>query len=416
MNNNILKKSKLWQLIWFFAKIALKLFYKKIIIEGKENIPKNCPIIFASNHQNALMDPLAILYASNRQVVFAARADMFKNKTVAKILNFLKIIPIFRMKDGKENLQKNDITFNLSIKILKNNKSICLFPEATHNDKRQLLPHKKAIPKLAFLAEEKNNFNLDIKIVPIGIYYSDYSKIGSTLYIKIGKCISVKDYKTEYYENPLTAINLLKNNLFDESRKLVIDIQNNEYYQQYTTIIEILSSNIKDIKDKIDKQKKYSLIIDYIYKNNQAEFMQMINILNERENILQKHKINSKEKIDIIQKSKIITAKILTAIIISPVFIIGVAINILPYLCLKVILWHTEDTQLYSTIKFVLGIVIFPFYPLIAVGIISIHIFYFYKSTINEIRKRVFFKKHKKEYNTVLNIEKEINEILNFSL
>lgn len=416
MKNNILKESKLWQLIWFFAKIALKLFYKKIIIEGKENIPKNCPIIFASNHQNALMDPLAILYASNRQVVFAARADMFKNKTVAKILNFLKIIPIFRMKDGKENLQKNDITFNLSIKILENNRSICLFPEATHNDKRQLLPHKKAIPKLAFLAEEKNNFNLDIKIVPIGIYYSDYSKIGSTLYIKIGKCISVKDYKTEYYENPLTAINLLKNNLFDESRKLVIDIQNDEYYKQYTTIIEILSSNIKNIKNKLYSQKNNSLRIDSLFLNNNSKFFELINLLEKREKILLNYKIYHKEKIDIIQNTKILTAKILTAIIISPIFILGVALNVIPYLCLKSILWHTEDTQLYSTIKFVLGIVIFPFYPLIIFGIISIHIFHFYKSTINELRKKIFIIKHKKDYNTVLNIEKEINEILNFSL
>ena len=107
MTDKIIRRSKLWQLIWFFVKIAMKVFYKNITIEGKENIPRNCPIIFASNHQNALMDPLAILYASNMQVVFAARADMFKNKTVTKILYFLKIIPIFRMKDGKENLQKN---------------------------------------------------------------------------------------------------------------------------------------------------------------------------------------------------------------------------------------------------------------------------------------------------------------------
>ena len=54
---------------WSFGYWCLKqyvifadwLIYKKVIVTGKEKIPKNKSIVFAPNHQNALSDPLAIL-------------------------------------------------------------------------------------------------------------------------------------------------------------------------------------------------------------------------------------------------------------------------------------------------------------------------------------------------------------------
>ena len=60
------------------------------------------------------MDPLAVMFSINKQIVFLARADIFKNKIAAKFLHFLKILPVFRIRDGKENLNNNDLTFDVS--------------------------------------------------------------------------------------------------------------------------------------------------------------------------------------------------------------------------------------------------------------------------------------------------------------
>ena len=83
-------------------------FYSEICIINPENVPAKGPVIFAPNHQNALMDALAILLLVDKQPVFMARADIFKKKTVGKILNFLKIIPVFRIRDGVSNLSNNN--------------------------------------------------------------------------------------------------------------------------------------------------------------------------------------------------------------------------------------------------------------------------------------------------------------------
>ena len=57
-----------------------KVFYRKIIIIGRENINPDHHLIFAPNHQNALMDALAVLFTHKGQPVFLARADIFKRK------------------------------------------------------------------------------------------------------------------------------------------------------------------------------------------------------------------------------------------------------------------------------------------------------------------------------------------------
>ena len=69
-----------YQLLRYYLSIAFSFFYKRVQAKGKKNIPHGKPIIFAANHQNALMDPLAILFTSPEQSVFLTRADIFNNR------------------------------------------------------------------------------------------------------------------------------------------------------------------------------------------------------------------------------------------------------------------------------------------------------------------------------------------------
>ena len=90
-------------------------FYHKIDIIGKENVPqKGKPVFVFSNHQNALMDAMALLnmFKDGRQPVFIARGDIFKKDAVAKICRFLKIMPTFRTRDGgRSDIMQNNVTF-----------------------------------------------------------------------------------------------------------------------------------------------------------------------------------------------------------------------------------------------------------------------------------------------------------------
>jgi len=104
-------------------------FYRKVIVLGRENIKPNDHVIFAPNHQNALMDALAVLFTHKGQPIFLARADIFKKKTIASILYFLKILPVYRIRDGFSSVKGNDEIFAKTIDVLKNKNGLVILPE-----------------------------------------------------------------------------------------------------------------------------------------------------------------------------------------------------------------------------------------------------------------------------------------------
>ena len=142
-----------------------KFFYRKVIVIGRENINPEDHLIYAPNHQNALMDALAVLFTLKGQPVFLARADIFRSKVMASILYFLKILPVYRIRDGYDNLKSNDWIFQKTIDVLRNKNGLVILPEGSHVGTRRLRQLKKGICRIAFQADEATGFKMNIKIV-----------------------------------------------------------------------------------------------------------------------------------------------------------------------------------------------------------------------------------------------------------
>ena len=66
------------------------------------------------------------MFINKEHKVFVARADIFRNKRIAKILNWLKIMPIRRMRDGASEVLKNDETENRAIETLRTGVPFCI--------------------------------------------------------------------------------------------------------------------------------------------------------------------------------------------------------------------------------------------------------------------------------------------------
>lgn len=93
----------LYNLLRYYVDFALRLSYRNVRYVGRDKIPQDGAIIYAPNHTNALMDALVLLAMDRRPKVFVARADIFRNPKIAKILTWLKIMPIMRIRDGYED-------------------------------------------------------------------------------------------------------------------------------------------------------------------------------------------------------------------------------------------------------------------------------------------------------------------------
>ncbi|MFC3414699.1 lysophospholipid acyltransferase family protein [Algoriphagus hitonicola] len=172
------------------VKIALHLYFKKIRISGKENIPKNIPIILVANHQNALIDPLLLATHTRLRPWFLTRASVFKNPIAAKILHLIRMLPVYRVRDGFSTIQQNQKTFEATFEVLKKNGTVIIFAEGSHSMIRNLRPLSKGFTRMAFGLKEKYP-QLQPVILPVAIEYSAHQRTGSRVRISFGKAIPV---------------------------------------------------------------------------------------------------------------------------------------------------------------------------------------------------------------------------------
>ncbi|HDR50883.1 MAG TPA: hypothetical protein ENN90_04580 [Mariniphaga anaerophila] len=366
-------KYEKWSLgYWFlkqYVRFAEWLIYKNIIVTGKEKIPHNKPIVFAPNHQNALSDPLAVLLNTRFQPVWLARADIFgKSKVADTLLRFMKIMPVYRLRDGKANLEKNEQTFADSIKVLENNFALALFPEAAHSAKRQMLVHKKAVPRIVFMAGEKTSNQLDIQIIPTGIYYSHYWKFNRSVIVNFGNPILVKDYIDTYSVNPNKAVIALKNKIYDAILPLTINIKSKRFYNEFERIREIYGKHF------LKRQNKNYSILN-LFKSDQqlTEKLDELEAVHPEETEKLAAEVNDLyERIKsaglrswLFNKNENHLAKLPAGVFILliglPVFVWGFLFNAIPFFLIdRLIRKKVKDESFWSTFFLGAGLVVFP--------------------------------------------------------
>ncbi|MFN2635111.1 MAG: 1-acyl-sn-glycerol-3-phosphate acyltransferase [Thermoanaerobaculia bacterium] len=75
---------------------ALRIFFRRIEVEGAERVPETGPAIFVVNHPNALVDPVLLLCFSPRPISFLAKAPLFRMPVVGLLVRTFDSIPVYR--------------------------------------------------------------------------------------------------------------------------------------------------------------------------------------------------------------------------------------------------------------------------------------------------------------------------------
>ncbi len=364
------KKSFWYNVVYsYIAPALLKIFFKKTIFIGTKNIPKDKPVMIAPNHQNAVIDAFAVIMSQNHQVVFLARSDIFSSPLVSKILFFMKILPVYRIRDGKEKLALNEEIFKKTVEVLESGRRVTIFPEAQHIDKRHLRILKKGVQRVAFAAEEKNDYKLDVHIVPTGIYYSNYWNFRTTLQVRYGKPIRVADFIDIYKENAQKGMLALRDEMSKRIKELIIHISDLKHYDTYELI--------RDVCDKpmVEKQKLGKFTDETKFKADKITIAKTEKIAEEQSNVFEQLVEKSTKYSDFLKKNKLkdwviekdekignLILKSLVLLIGFPVFLYGAVNNIIPFLLPNLITKNIKDRQFESSITFAMGLFTFPIF------------------------------------------------------
>lgn len=375
---NIEKHSVSYALFKYWVKFWHdKIYYRRVEYVHRKGVPLNEHLIVTANHQNALMDALAIELAFYNQPVFVARSDIFANKWVASILYWLKILPVYRIRDGYESLKKNEMIFQKTIDIILNNNSFVIMPEGNHAGIRRLRPFKKGFARIAFQTEAANNYSLNIKIVPVGIDYESYTSYRSTLLVNFGEPMDISGFYNDYKVNPPVALNKIKAALSERIKPLMIDIESEAYYDLYNELrrmyrpyfLKKQGLNPKKLYDgfRADKQliaalKAYETRnpgkMEY-YSELMATFVKGSEEAGFGERELQKNNVSMVK----------LWANLLLLLVASPLFLYGFLLNALPYHLPRYLVRNIKDKQFHSSFKFVITLLAFPVFYLVEAGI-----------------------------------------------
>ena len=205
-----------YDILHSIVSFTLKASYRTITYTGMERIPQDGAVIFAPNHSGALLDALVVVAMDSKPKVFLARADIFKNPNMAKMFNFFKMMPIMRMRDGIEEVKKNNRTIEVSADVLKDRVPLCIFPEGTHQTKYSMLPLSKGIFRIALQAKELLG-DTPLYIVPMGIRYGNFFRFRSSVRVQVGNPINVGEIIAENEDKtPQEQMNIMRKRLDEE--------------------------------------------------------------------------------------------------------------------------------------------------------------------------------------------------------
>ncbi len=237
-----MRRSWLYEFLRFILVFGLRLFHKKFRVVGYENLKgSDIPTIVVGNHQNALLDPILCCSVITQQLHWLTRSDVFKPGLVSFILKKVNMLPVYREKDNVADIRdRNEAIFQECYKRLNRGNWISLFPEGTHKGKKALnTPLKKGIGRLIIGTFEANPNLQQIRILPLGLEYSEFFEKDGDFMLRIGKPIvlSKEDYTIA---NKAIWANELVAEIGTHLQSVMTDIRNDNYYEEYLTIQELI--------------------------------------------------------------------------------------------------------------------------------------------------------------------------------
>jgi 1-acyl-sn-glycerol-3-phosphate acyltransferase len=235
---------KLWlHSVQGYIKLGLYFYFKNIKVFNSERIPDNKPILFLANHQNALIDALLIATTNKRLTFFLTRAGVFNNPFISKCLKSLNMIPVYRIRDGWNNLSNNTAVFESCSQLLNQGETLAIFPEGNHNLRRTVRPLSKGFTRIVFDTLDRYP-NLNMQLIPVGLNYENAELFGSSVSINYGNPIDAKQFISD---NRNESVSKLKKTIFNELTNLTTHIPV-ENYSEILKKLEDLRVNFLDPK------------------------------------------------------------------------------------------------------------------------------------------------------------------------
>jgi len=209
-----------YKFMQLWVRLALFVFFKKIKTTDDDVLKLKGPMILASNHPNSFLDAIVLGAIYKTPVHYLVRGDAFKKPLMRKFFTSIKMLPIYRMSEGRENLKNNDETFEKCSVILKQKGIVLIFSEGLCINEWALRPLKKGTARIALQGFNDDKIGSDLSILPVGLNYNHFDQWGKSLQINWGDKIYIQKQNNTGITG--AAIGEFNENLTNQLKQLVL--------------------------------------------------------------------------------------------------------------------------------------------------------------------------------------------------
>ncbi|MEM9194701.1 MAG: lysophospholipid acyltransferase family protein, partial [Myxococcota bacterium] len=227
-------------------KLGLELYYVDIQAVGQERVPESGPVMFAANHPNSIMDTVVLGAQTNRSISYLARSGLFKNPLMALLFRQCGVIPVYRAQDGPIAKGSNESAFRAAFDVLRKGGTIGIFPEGQNAPERQVRDIKTGTARIALGAEAEEDFGLGVKIVPVGLNFTDRDRYLTRVLVRFGEPIDARDFASAYRADERSAVRELTDAIQQGIREQAVHITDGRHTQLVSDVNAVYGRKLLD--------------------------------------------------------------------------------------------------------------------------------------------------------------------------
>lgn len=222
------RKPFLYRLVRGVMRVALGIFFQKIEVRHPENVPDSGPVVFVANHPNSIMDALVLGVITKRKINYIAHAGLFRNPLKNRFLRSCGVIPVYRRQDDPDKMDRNVQAFSACYEVLERGEAIGIFPEGTSDMARRVHKLKTGAARITLETAARNNYQLDLKVIPVGLHFFSRSHFRSRVLANFGRPIDLQPFYEQYRREPYEAVHSLTAEMQSHLERLTVSVRSDE--------------------------------------------------------------------------------------------------------------------------------------------------------------------------------------------
>ncbi len=193
------------------ARLLIRIFFRRVELEGGERLPRSGPVVLVANHTNGLIDGLLLMATLRRYPRFLGKSTLFKIPPLWPFLKLAGVIPVYRAMDAVAG-DHNVSAFATSHALLQHGGMVAVFPEGISHDELTLQPLKTGAARIALEAGNDAGESA-LVTVAVGLVYDAKARFRSRALVWVAEPVGIERWTEDYRSDERATVSAVTENL-----------------------------------------------------------------------------------------------------------------------------------------------------------------------------------------------------------